>query len=807
MVFLCFELTDEACVLYTRNMKISPSANDAAQALTDRRMWDWRAALLVIFLVEISSSRLVITKWVDLLYFTQTLAFAGVIVGLALGYSSFSRKTVIRFVAGYTLVLVPAQLLNAVEKSDWLWQDIVVLLDRLLIATSQFIKSEPVYDDLFFVSIVSMGYWIIGLCAGYWLTRHRNFLSAAIPSGLVMLIVQIFDPFVPLRVWGLAFYIFTALLLLGRLNFLDNHSNWKKSNFLVTPEIIRDLQWGVLAVAGISVFVSWSMPGLISSVKPAAKAWRSFSQPYMERMSDAVSALESQYGKKANGDFYNSVLALGQEAMVGDTPVFLVDVNLEEYAPVRNYWKGRTYDLYRNGRWMNAVTANQVFNPGSEELTVEFLESRQEVDFTFTTRVPSQTLIYTPAETVWVSREGNYNLVSLSDPIKDVTAWFAAPGLLNGNKYSVRAMIANPSIEELRLAGTEYPEWVTRRYLQVPEDITPQLNELALKITEPYNNPYDKAEAITNYLRNEIEYSTEITSTPPRNQDPLLWVLFEYKKGYCMYYASAEILMLRSIGIPARMAVGFVEGVYDELSEQYTVAYKDSHAWPEVYFPGIGWVEFEPTGNQAPLERPETKQLAEEISEPLDPALAISPLRTPIAQEPDLQIDEGADTAAASSASSLLFRRILNYAVILLMAGFSIFLIRRYSLEERLPVYLASRYTQSGSQPPRWLSRWVRWVGLSPVERAFQSINFSLRWLKHPMPMHATSQERANALIQKLPEVQQQASALLNEYQSTMYTRRTGNIATARKAAASILLTTLQTRIKKALKIPDTHYN
>ena len=97
--------------------------------------------------------------------------------------------------------------------------------------------------------------------------------------------------------------------------------------------------------------------------------------------------------------------------------------------------------------------------------------------------------------------------------MKDVTAWVATTSLLNGSQYKVRALIADPSIEELRAAGTEYPAWVTDRYLQVPEDIAPQLRELALEITAPYETVYDKVQAITSYLRKEIKYETEITDT------------------------------------------------------------------------------------------------------------------------------------------------------------------------------------------------------------------------------------------------------------------------------------------------------
>ena len=135
----------------------------------------------------------------------------------------------------------------------------------------------------------------------------------------------------------------------------------------------------------------------------------------------------------------------------------------------------------------------------------------------------------------------------------------------------------------------------------MPDDLSTKVIKLAEEITAEYDNPYDKAAAVTKYLRDNIEYSNSIP-LPPRNKDPLEWMLFEYKKAYCVYYSSAEIMMLRSVGIPARMAVGFAQGDRDE--NDYFVHRNDAHAWPEVYFPDIGWVEFEPTGSQPAINRP-----------------------------------------------------------------------------------------------------------------------------------------------------------------------------------------------------------
>ena len=123
----------------------------------------------------------------------------------------------------------------------------------------------------------------------------------------------------------------------------------------------------------------------------------------------------------------------------------------------------------------------------------------------------------------------------------------------------MNSVLSNPNIEQLREAGTEYPAWVTETYLQLPADFSPRIRELAEEITAEAETPYDKAGAITRYLRENIEYAATINARP-RNTDTLEWILFEHKQGYCVYYATSEILMLRSLGIPARMAVGFAQG-------------------------------------------------------------------------------------------------------------------------------------------------------------------------------------------------------------------------------------------------------
>jgi len=116
-------------------------------------------------------------------------------------------------------------------------------------------------------------------------------------------------------------------------------------------------------------------------------------------------------------------------------------------------------------------------------------------------------------------------------------------------------------------------------------------------------------------LRVNYTYTTTIT-TPPPGVDRVEWFLFQGKQGYCEYYASSMIIMLRHLGIPSRLAGGYAPGTLDPVTGKYVVKESSAHAWPEVYFPQYGWINFEPTPSQAVITHEEPKSGATEVPTP-----------------------------------------------------------------------------------------------------------------------------------------------------------------------------------------------
>ena len=144
-----------------------------------------------------------------------------------------------------------------------------------------------------------------------------------------------------------------------------------------------------------------------------------------------------------------------------------------------------------------------------------------------------------------------------------------------------------------RAAGTDYPADIQELYLQLPPKLDPRIPPLARKITATADNPYDKSVVLESYLRRNFGYTLNLAGKP--GADPLAQFLFVTKAGHCEYFASAMAVMLRTLGIPSREVNGFLPGEYNDLAGDYIVRASDAHSWVEAYFPGSGWITFDPT--------------------------------------------------------------------------------------------------------------------------------------------------------------------------------------------------------------------
>jgi hypothetical protein len=158
--------------------------------------------------------------------------------------------------------------------------------------------------------------------------------------------------------------------------------------------------------------------------------------------------------------------------------------------------------------------------------------------------------------------------------------------------YSVLS-IPDRLLEEDRAASSfTYPPSIKKQFLQLPK-MSPRVAELARAVTQRVEAPYEKVRAVEQHLRRSYRYSLDVG--PDLSPSPVEDFLFTRKTGYCEHYATAMVVMLRTLGIPARLVTGFLPGEWNDFGNYYTVRQQDAHAWVEVYFPRSGWITFDPT--------------------------------------------------------------------------------------------------------------------------------------------------------------------------------------------------------------------
>lgn len=167
-----------------------------------------------------------------------------------------------------------------------------------------------------------------------------------------------------------------------------------------------------------------------------------------------------------------------------------------------------------------------------------------------------------------------------------------------GTSYEVDSLVVKAAPWELRTAGTNIPRSIRETYLTVPQSCW-QVAELVRQITIGKYTAFDKSRAIEDYLEQHYTYDLRAPAAP-RTQDAVTFFLLKSKKGYCDLFASAMVIMARQAGIPARWVTGYAPGQYDESRQMFIVRGIDAHAWAELYFPGYGWIEFDPTPSSAP---------------------------------------------------------------------------------------------------------------------------------------------------------------------------------------------------------------
>ncbi len=271
------------------------------------------------------------------------------------------------------------------------------------------------------------------------------------------------------------------------------------------------------------------------------------------------------------------------------------------------HWRGVAFDHYQNGQWTRSrrapVTNESVRFTGSitRHLLNYDLSKNQR-----SRAVPSlkERLKQTTRQEVYLEPLGNDVLFAASMPqiFEFDRQWKNQPHRSRndeirhphtaGIKYVVYSSLEAPSDEQLKNATGPLPRGY-QAYLQIPDEITERVVALATEITGAQSSTIGKARALESWLKNKLAYTLVLES--PGAAEPIDYFLFDRQRGHCEYFSSAMTIMLRSQGIAARNVNGFLGGEWNEYDNYIAIRAGDAHSWVEAYFPGHGWVTFDPT--------------------------------------------------------------------------------------------------------------------------------------------------------------------------------------------------------------------
>jgi hypothetical protein len=457
-----------------------------------------------------------------------------------------------------------------------------------------------ILDQGLFILAMFLVNWSLSVWICWWVFRRWRGLEAIIPYAIVL----------GLNVYNshqsLMFIVFTLLgttILTAYTSFSDRWADWdnRKIDYPYMESFLPEWASFTLIAAFIITLAAWFL-----AMVATPRGWKD--------IIDSIDKLHHQNEPSSQQVFSTQAPAnipteklwahAPQVHIVGAPPskkmdtVFLVATDDPPPQPVytgsqstfktrQRYWRSSIYAAYTGVGW--------------DEAGVDYLPMDYKLDTGPDTFPAGRSLLNQQFNII---AEPDLPLFAANDPFQVSNANMVktkADGsiLVVGrvNSYKVVSWVPNLSAHELVAAGTNYPPQITGTYLQLPESLPKRVAELANRLTIGADTPYDKAVAIQDYLRNSFLYNLDVAPPAPQ-QDVVDYFLFYAQKGFCSYYASSMAVMLRSVGVPARLVTGYVNGDYDYNDHYYHVPLSNAHAWVEVYFPKYGWVEFEPTPSQ-----------------------------------------------------------------------------------------------------------------------------------------------------------------------------------------------------------------
>ena len=398
----------------------------------------------------------------------------------------------------------------------------------------------------------------------------------------------------------LPFYLVAALALLAWQGTATREHAWRRVGLVVRPSRPGTRLAGGLAFSTLLVSAALALPAPRITA-PAVGPTGGLAALGQERLTGLGAELGRVFlagvpsQDPAAAERFATAMTLQEEPARGRTAV------AEVSAADRRYWRAATYAGYTGRGWRSpAGTVLGELADGAAHATV--YDRRVAVEDRVTVRAARTDALLVPGQPAAVGLPAAVERADGPAPPGSVGEALATDqagalrsrrGRIPGTSYAVTAWVSTADPDALRGAGDVYPADVVARYGQLPA-VPARVGALARQLVASSRTPYDRALAIQAYLRDGLRYELRVTA-PGADRDGVDFFLFETRAGYCDYFATAMAVMLRSVGVPARVAAGYAGGDPDPERGGRILRDEHAHAWVEVYFPRYGWIVFEPS--------------------------------------------------------------------------------------------------------------------------------------------------------------------------------------------------------------------
>jgi transglutaminase-like putative cysteine protease len=536
--------------------------------------------------------------WVSGLEPVPTLAIGGLLVGYLVERTRLPAILGSLLATALGVEAVAWQYAPSVEGST-LGEQVANLLAHLGSWLDLVLTGGVSNDPLVFALAMGALAWIVGQVTAWLVFRDGAAWLALALNGVALFMNLSYAPagLISYVTW----FVFAGCFMLAVQQLARRQELWRRAQLAVQPRVVLNVLVGTGVAAGALLSIAWALPTSVTSPQVAVE-WTRATTPWqnLETEFDRWFAALNGNGRTARGLSFGRTLAPRGSFDLGDTPVLQVrpsDPNR------RLYLRATTADRYAGQAITSSETSTSTFDANADLISADGLPDARTTIQTVVRVLASRTAVaFGPEAPVRFSLPTEVEL--RGGVSQDVATIRLDTPIQQNQDYSVASAISVATIQDLRAAGEDYPEWVRSRYLQLPRGLPRRVIDLAHTETEGQASAFDKASALESFLRDSFTYSTHVPEVP-QGRDWVDYFLFDSKQGYCDYFATAMTVLLRVEGVPARVASGFAPGDFDDASGSYIVRENHAHSWVEVYFPRYGWIIFEPSAIRPIPERSE----------------------------------------------------------------------------------------------------------------------------------------------------------------------------------------------------------